>query len=296
MLLKPGHTCDEAIRLLEDIESLGLNDVRNQIPHLTPLYQGRGNVYPDRLQPGLLDPVLRKYDEWTASAADQLHAVFSDHSVAEPLRGGRYGYIIGGDPAAGRTVQLLNAEVSELSSYLRQLANRLREMKEHYKRYQGLSLILDTNDLLHGENFTKIPWRTLYGKQSVVVLPHVVIDELDKKSYAQSDSVRRRARGVFLRLEGLLDALDESGSATLDDGTPFQVLADIPGHVRQPNCDDEVVARACELQQAVTPDNVLVITLDNGMRVRAKAWSLRARKLDEKYRISDPKTESVASS
>jgi hypothetical protein len=288
MLLKPGRTCDDGLRLLQDVENTGLNDVQNSIPFIRPTMRGNEVVYPDRLQSGTLDPVLRQYDAWTKAAATELMTVFDDLAITAPLRGGRYGLILGADPMAARTAQLLHAELSELRTYFQDLANRLRAIKEHYKRHQGRSLILDTNVLLHGENFTKIPWTKIYGKGAVVVLPHVVIDEIDKKSYAQSDKIRKRGRTVFRELAGLLDELSKAGHATLEDGTPFEVLKDEPGHVRLANCDDEIVARACALQQAVSPSEVTVVTLDNGMRVRAMAWELKASPLEEKYRIAEP--------
>jgi hypothetical protein len=295
MLLRPGRTCDEAIQLLEGVESGSLNDVQNAIPYITPMQQGDMLVYPDYLARQAMSPVLRKYDQWTAAATAELLTVFADRSVTAPLRNGKYGYIISADPAEARTAQLLHAELGEMRTYFRELTNQLREMKERYKRHQGRSLVLDTNDLLHGQNFTKIPWTKLYGEGVVVVVPHVVVDEIDKKSYAQSDKVRRRARTVFRLLEQLLDKIDEKGHATLEDGTPFEVMEDEPEHLRLPNNDDEVVARACALQQAVAPAEVTVITFDNGMRTRAKAWKLKAAKLDEKYRIKDGDEESAVS-
>lgn len=71
----------------------------------------------------------------------------------------------------------------------------------------------------------------------------------------------------------------------VSEGTVVDVLLDEPGRVRLPNNDDEIVARACYLQQAIAPAPVTVITGDNGMRARALSWGLKARVLDEKYKI-----------
>ncbi|WP_226652338.1 PIN domain-containing protein [Streptomyces hydrogenans] len=92
-----------------------------------------------------------------------------------------------------------------------------------------------------------------------------------------------RARGVFALLEQTLTE-QRQGEATAG-GVRIEVLLDEPQHVRLPNNDDEIVARACELQQAIAPVQVTVLTGDNGMRARALAWGLEAEKLPEKYRI-----------
>lgn len=34
MLLKPGTTCEQAIKLLESLTNQGLNDVQNSVPHI----------------------------------------------------------------------------------------------------------------------------------------------------------------------------------------------------------------------------------------------------------------------
>jgi predicted ribonuclease YlaK len=54
-----------------------------------------------------------------------------------------------------------------------------------------------------------------------------------------------------------------------------------------PNNDDEVVARAAFLQQAIAPHAVTVITRDIGMRTRARTRLLKAEKLDDKYLIPE---------
>jgi predicted ribonuclease YlaK len=83
----------------------------------------------------------------------------------------------------------------------------------------------------------------------------------------------------------VLTAQDLDGHAMVNGDTIVDVLLDEPGHVRLPNNDDEIVARACYLQQAIAPAPVTVITGDNGMRARALSWGLKARILDDKYKI-----------
>jgi rRNA-processing protein FCF1 len=228
---------------------------------------------------------VRKYDEWTGSAAKQMLAVFAELVVMARLRGERYGLIVGGDPASLRTAQLMYAEISELRTFFMDLANELRVTQGHYSARRGRSLVLDTNDLLHYQRLDKIPWVKLYGLGACVVIPHVVVDEIDRKSYAEGEKIRTRARGVYRVLEEMLDEIDAKGFAALFDGSTLEILADEPGHRRLPNNDDEVVARATFLQQAIAPQEVTVITRDIGMRTRARAWKLKAAKLPDKFLI-----------
>ncbi|MFC5031057.1 PIN domain-containing protein [Streptomyces sp. DSM 41987] len=225
------------------------------------------------------------YDEWTLKAATELSVVFADRSIAARMRGERYSSIVHAEPGAQRLVQLLNREFQELRTFFMELANELREMQQRYQGHQVRTVVLDTNDLLHYMRYDKIPWQRVFGAGTVVVIPHVVVDEIDKKSFAESASVRKRARAVFALLEETLTAIETEGHAVVAEGTVVEVMRDEPGHLRLPNNDDEIVSRACYLQQAIAPTPVTVVTGDNGMRARALAWGLKARKLDEKYQI-----------
>ncbi|MEU9214205.1 PIN domain-containing protein [Streptomyces sp. NPDC048415] len=136
-------------------------------------------------------------------------------------------------------------------------------------------MVLDTNDLLHYMRFDKIPWKRLFGPGTSVMIPHVVIDEIDeideidRKSYDTNDTgVRKRARGVFALLEQTPARIEVDAQAMASGDTIVNVLLDEPGHVRLPNNDAEIVARACHLQQAIAPIPVTVVTGDNGMRAR----------------------------
>jgi hypothetical protein len=81
-------------------------------------------------------------------------------------------------------------------------------------------MVLDTNTTLHFMRFDKVPWQKVFGKGAAVVVPHVVVDEIDAKSYQTEDrKISRRARGVFGLLESVLEAGPEKTPA--DEGTPL---------------------------------------------------------------------------
>ncbi|MER8009645.1 PIN domain-containing protein [Streptomyces sp. NPDC094149] len=284
MLLRPGTTCDQAIKLLEDLTDQGLNSLQNAVPHaFDGIVVGLPNNWEQEI-----NRVVGDYDRWTLQAATDLLDAFADRSVAARLRGERYNAIVYGQFAHPRRWTLLiNTELQEVRTYFMDLANELRRMQGRFTGHGVRTLVLDTNDLLHYMRFDKIPWQRLFGRGTSVMIPHVVIDEIDKKSYDTHDTgVRKRARAVFALLERVLTQIETDGRATVNNGeTVIDVLRDEPGHLRLPNNDDEIVARACFLQQAISPAPVMVVTGDNGMRARALSWGLKAKVLDEKYKI-----------
>jgi hypothetical protein len=275
MLLKPGKTCEEVIKLLDDIVQGKLNDIRNTIPH------PGGSGYPQ-----LMNSAILEYENWTGDIIRKLHEVFVSSELTTMLRGEKYWIIVASDHGSPRTAPMMRSELSNLAKEFAYTANELRTLQARFAGRSGRCLVLDSNDFLHYERFDNIPWSTIYRKGAWVVIPHVVLDEIDRKSYEEGSKTRKRARGAYKLLEGLFDHIDSEGYTTLRDGSSCLIMADDPGHRRMPNNDDEIVARAAFLQQALSPGQVTIITRDIGMRARAMAQRLRAESLPEKYLLS----------
>jgi rRNA-processing protein FCF1 len=234
----------------------------------------------------MMPAALLRYERWTESAQRELRQVFATESIVSRLRADRYWIIVSSPPGLPRTASLIHSELSELRNYFTEKANELRVMKAKYP--QANWLVLDTNDLLHYYRFDQVPWKALYGKNVRVAMPHVVIDEVDSKSYNAGAKIQQRARGIYRVLETLLDRLGPDGqAAALADGTPFTILTEEPGYDRMPNNDDEIVAQALALQQSVHPGAVTLITRDIGMRARAVARGVTAAKMPDKYLIRE---------
>ncbi|WP_042428110.1 PIN domain-containing protein [Streptacidiphilus anmyonensis] len=274
MLLRPGVTCERAIRFLDDLVQGGLNDVRNSVPNFAqPTLAG---VEPSKLAGPELVVTLRQYTQWTAKAARELAEVFAEPAVPARLRGEHYSHIVHSPLTPYRTALLLHWELDEVATYFMELQNQMRQTVEEYRVYRQRALVVDANTLLHCQRFDKIPWSRVCGKgPATLVIPHVVVGEIDTKSYSEnSEKIKKRARGVYELLTDVLKGLAVDGRYALHDGTEVHVLLDELGHQRLPNNDDEVVARAAHLQQAVAPRQVTVITRDNGMRGKAMTWGL----------------------
>ncbi|MFE6337990.1 PIN domain-containing protein [Streptomyces sp. NPDC057798] len=283
-MLRAGTTCVEAIDFLDnDLVAGTLNDVSSCIPHM--MRTGADAAAEMRA-------VRNQYDEWTWQAAEEINRRFSDREIAGRLRAGRYRAILTAPLDEAR--QMMNVELAELRAYFRTVANRVRAMQERYGRAGAVRYaVLDTNTTLHFMRFDKVPWQKVFGKGTAVMVPHVVVDEIDTKSYQTGDKkISRRARGVFGLLEAVLEAGPEKAIAddatpmfSADDGTCVFIAADEPGHARLAVPDDELVASALRLHQAVAPAEVVVVSRDIGVRARARAWVLPARPLPDTYLI-----------
>ncbi|MFF2937914.1 PIN domain-containing protein [Streptomyces mirabilis] len=274
-MLRAGTTCAEAIRFLDDDLVAGtLNDVSIRIP---PMMRTGADAEAE------MRVARKRYDEWTWKAAEEINRRFSDREIAGQLRAGRYRAILTAPLDEARL--MMYVELAELQDYFRTVANRVRAMQERYGRAGAVRyVVLDTNTTLHFMRFDKIPWQKVFGKGTAVMMPHVVVDEIDTKSYQSGDKkISRRARGVFRLLESVLEAGPEGGAA--DDGTLLLIAADEPGHARLPVPDDELVASALRLRQAVAPAEVVVVSRDIGVRTRARTWGLPARALPDTYLV-----------
>ncbi|TDT97257.1 PIN domain-containing protein [Streptomyces sp. 846.5] len=258
--------------------------------HIGPLSGNLGAPQePSKLGGPDLLTTQRDYDEWTAKTARELAEIFADPAVPARLRGERYSHIVHSTLSPYRTALLLHWELDELATYFMQLQNQMRQTVEDYRSYRQRVLVVDANTLLHCQRFDKIPWSRVCGKgPATLVIPHVVVEEIDTKSYSEgSEKIRKRARAVYELLGDVLKGLAAEGPFALHDGTEVQVLRDEMGHRRLPNNDDEIVARAAHLQQAIAPRSVTVITRDNGMRAKTMTWGLPWDFPPDKYLIPE---------
>ncbi|MGW6966416.1 PIN domain-containing protein [Streptomyces zaomyceticus] len=105
-----------------------------------------------------------------------------------------------------------------------------------------------------------------------VVVPMVVVDELDRLKESRDNHVRWRAGHTLGFLDELLDGDALLGKAKVE------LLTDNRGHVRLPEADDEIVDRATAVR-SMAAGSVRLITYDTGMAFRAKQLGLPVLKL-----------------
>ncbi|WP_239395686.1 PIN domain-containing protein [Frankia sp. CiP3] len=225
----------------------------------------------------------RKYLDWADTCERQLRDVFADPAVLAGLHTERYWRIVS-DVAHARQAMLINAEIDLQVRRLDGLAERLRGYLQLRSR-PGAVAVVDTNVLLHHQHLDKILWGEVVGERPVrLVIPLLVLDELDDKRYSDSAAIRRKARSAVEPLDRLQPELERDAFAALPDGTTVEYLLDDPGHRRQANPDDELLDRAQFLRQVIDLP-VAVVTGDRGVRVRATARGagLRAVVMPDKF-------------
>ena len=110
----------------------------------------------------------------------------------------------------------------------------------------GHICVLDTNALLHYTRFDQLPWRErLHPEPIRLVVPLVVVDELDGKKYARREEFQQRARELLTLIDGYVTASPPVGYSTIRDGITFEVLPDELGHTSTTTVGCDVMRRGC---------------------------------------------------
>ncbi|MFB7867439.1 PIN domain-containing protein [Streptomyces sp. NPDC056069] len=135
--------------------------------------------------------------------------------------------------------------------------------------------VLDTSVLIkHPVKLENVDFAELLGteREVRVVVPVVVVDELDRLKESKVPDIRWRAGYSLAVIDRLLDEAGPLSPYGVD------VLTDEPGHVRLSDEDDEIVDRALAVP-AMAAGLTTLVTYDTGMAMRAKMLGLPFRKL-----------------
>lgn len=147
---------------------------------------------------------------------------------------------------------------------------------------RGRLVVPDTSALIHGPKLwewdaaAELGWR---DNPVQIVLPMLVLDELDELKEHNKEHTRYRARQTLKWLGDKLGSsrslLIRRGFSTNDENVPevrgdvyLDVLFDEPGHVRLPIADDEIVDRAAAVASLAGRD-VTLVTNDVSQAYRA---------------------------
>jgi predicted ribonuclease YlaK len=77
-----------------------------------------------------------------------------------------------------------------------------------------------------------------------LVIPLVVVDELDAKKYARREEFQQRARELVTLIDRYVTDSPPDGYSEIREGVTVEVLPDEPGHLRMASNDQEILARA----------------------------------------------------
>ncbi|GAH30159.1 unnamed protein product, partial [marine sediment metagenome] len=141
-------------------------------------------------------------------------------------------------------------------------------------------LFFDTNIFLHYQDVEKLKLEQQYGKGIVLVIPRVILGELNKhKDSHKSAKIQKRARSICKKIK----AWDESGQVT--DSIQFRFViktSDPKKYDLNPDfVDDRFLADILEFD-APQEDKILVAA-DMNMILTAKHLGIITKEIDENF-------------
>lgn len=230
--------------------------------------------------------LLREYLNWALGAERMLRSHFTGDSISSIVFTRRYWALQTSGTDNWETARaLVEAEITEQSARLLAEKALLDDAQARWMR--GRLLVPDTSALIHGPKLWEwdpaadLGWRDIPVH---IVLPILVLDELDELKEHTKEHTRYRARQTlkwiaeqigssqsFLVRRGSVadgpDGLMVRGDVCLD------VLLYGPGDVRLPIADDEIVDRAAAIATLAGRD-VMLVTNDISQAYRARLAGL----------------------
>jgi predicted ribonuclease YlaK len=159
---------------------------------------------------------------------------------------------------------------------LEETASALEKLSVFASR-PGFIFVPDTSGLIEGPALLDFPWHELVafpeGETARLVVPILVVEELDELKRHRDAERRRRARQTLRALWEL--PRDGSGVAQIGPSATLEVLLDDPSHARMPVPDVEIVDRARYLHE-ITGREVALVAADLAILFRAREMGLRA--------------------
>ncbi|MFB9312001.1 PIN domain-containing protein [Nocardioides plantarum] len=215
--------------------------------------------------------LLKEYLKWALGAERMLLNHFTRDSVSAVVFTQRYWALQTSSSDNWEMSRLLvEAEIIEQSARL--LAEKALLDDAHTRWTRGRLLVPDTSALIHGPKLWEWDPAADLGWRDVpvhIVLPMLVLDELDELKEHTKEHTRYRARQT---LKWVAEQIGSSQSFLVGGGSVAEgpdglvvrgdihldVLLDAPGHVRLPIADDEIVDRAAAIATLSGRDVVLV--------------------------------------
>jgi len=213
---------------------------------------------------------------WWSTADAQLRNLFADNDMAASL------YVsqekVRDVNLEALPLGLLNREVDAWVDRFEGVIAELQALQPFIER-PGQIVVPDTSAFIEGPYFTELAWQDIAGVASTelvrLIVPILVVEELDDLKRGRGDRVPHRARSVLHRFWEL--HASGTGPAAEIPGRPvtIEVFGDGQWHVRRPVNDDEIIERATAIAE-VTGRDVVLAAADYAMLYRAVATGLKA--------------------
>ena len=235
---------------------------------------------------GTAETRRRNYLGWAAQAASRLRGVLTAEQLATLVLTERYRALLIVALGDQELNGLLDLEIGDRLAAWRHLVDKTKTWRTRWAT-AGVVVVPDTNVFLqHDDMFDVIPWHKIVNQppfnQIHLVVPLLIVDELDRQKRNGKTEARTRARATLKRFNELLRAGPDRvalQTAAAPTGVTLEVLVDELDHQRLTDNDNEIVAQTRLLADLV-PIPVHLITADTGMALRARNIGLRVTHLD----------------
>jgi PIN domain len=265
LILRRGISVADAIEILTGL----LFDVRN-------IANGGGHF----------SELVNGYLMWVENAERQLLSLFPSSSIWRNLYTDRYWRIRVIDTQGDtRPMPLIQSEARWQEIQFESVLEDLRGKQQTFHLDSECAVVVpDTNVLAHYRRYDEIDWLRLSESKEVrLIIPLLVIDELDELSYKSQDGGQRASK-VLRSLQRLREGFGPEQPIEVRPGITYQLLMDRPRHERSSNSDDEFLSRA-EYLSTMIETKLFIATGDYGMRLRAEARDLTCLPLADSLRI-----------
>jgi hypothetical protein len=156
----------------------------------------------------------------------------------------------------------------------------------------SLLAVLDTNLFLHYVPIDQIKWHDfLQANHIVLVITPTILRQLnDKKDSPGNRKMRERAAASLKRLDALAD---QPPPCILREGVEAQFVAhepllDFSSHNLSRHIgDDWLLAAALELRDTSESGQVVLVTQDLGLKIKARTHEIRSASVPETYKLPD---------
>ncbi|MGL5824631.1 MAG: PIN domain-containing protein [Nocardioides sp.] len=230
------------------------------------------------------DDLFNAYLQWIANAVRALRYQIRETELEKLLLTRRYWTVqalVGGPVALAR--DLIDVELDDRLSVFE---DTIKMTESAFRRWDGYNTIVVADTSFYHQHSQKLDDLDLSGlidsghRQIHLIVPMVVIDELEKQKRSSDKRIRGRAQitlAVIERVAGHagVGQLRGGESSQLGPGGPptgrvlIDVLFDLPGHVRLPITDDEIVDRALSVQ-ILSGKEITFLTYDTNQAMRAR--------------------------
>jgi rRNA-processing protein FCF1 len=182
-----------------------------------------------------------------------------------------------------RPYPLVEAELRAQQRRLNAAIAYLKRLKPFLDR-EGSIVVPDTSAFIQGLYFTDYEWARELGVRPLpvrLVVPTLVIEELEKLRSFDRGSARNRARSVLRDLRRLLVSVPAGQAVRLRDNVTIEALVDDDRHIRLENNDGEIIDQAVQVQ-ALTGRDVTIVSLDLPMELRSRLRGVQVVTMPEK--------------